>query len=662
VKDLIPIRYGRMLQSPFTFYRGAAALMASDLALTPNSGLIVQACGDCHLLNFGGFATPERRLVFGMNDFDETLQVKEARVAVFEPYVGRSPYANRGQRVVVGQRIMQSASDLFLGWTSIDDGSAMAGSRLPSKGRGKRRREWIMGFVKRVALTALVIATCSPAEPIPIAPQKMKRTGTVDERFQSFNVEMVEVTGGRFWAPYNKPGSAVPAETAAQPSVPGIDPNAFRNRAPIDLENPRLRKLAAALGPAYVRVSGTWANSTYFHDSDDAAPSSPPPGFGGVLTRSQWRGVVDFSRAVNAKIITSFAISAGVRDPGGLWTPVQAVKFLAFTRSIGGSIAAAEFFNEPSFASIGGAPKGYDAAAYARDFAVFLPFARKNAPGMLVLGPGSVGEAASTAPGIPLLKSEDMLKAAGPGLDAFSYHFYGAVSKRCAFMAGAPQTTPEAALSVDWLSRTARDEAFYAALRDRFEPGKPLWLTETGEAACGGNPWAASFIDSFRYLDQLGRLAKRGVQVVAHNTLSASDYALIDEETFTPRPNYWSALLWRKMMGAAVLDAGASPVQELHLYAHCLRGHPGGVALLAINADRGAAHDLAVPANAERYTLTAGDLLGNRVDLNGNELKLGANDTLPAITGTPAPAGPLNLAPASITFLAFPNAGNASCR
>jgi uncharacterized protein (DUF2252 family) len=73
VRELIPIRYGRMLQSPFTFYRGTAAIMAADLARTPTTGVHVQSCGDCHLLNFGGFATPERRLVFDINDFDETL-------------------------------------------------------------------------------------------------------------------------------------------------------------------------------------------------------------------------------------------------------------------------------------------------------------------------------------------------------------------------------------------------------------------------------------------------------------------------------------------------------------------------------------------------------------------------------------------------------------
>ncbi len=73
LEQLIPIRFGRMLVSPFTFFRGAASVMASDLSKTPTTGLRVQACGDCHLLNFGMFGTPERNLIFDINDFDETL-------------------------------------------------------------------------------------------------------------------------------------------------------------------------------------------------------------------------------------------------------------------------------------------------------------------------------------------------------------------------------------------------------------------------------------------------------------------------------------------------------------------------------------------------------------------------------------------------------------
>jgi len=523
------------------------------------------------------------------------------------------------------------------------------------------------GWLANAALAALAVALRSPAllggQAMAVSPAGMPRIGAVDERFQSFNIEMVEVTGGRFWAPYGKPAGA-PAETApaSRLSTPAIDPAAFRARPPADLANPRLRRLAAALGPAYVRISGTWANSTYFHDSDAPPPPVPPEGFGGVLTRPQWRGVVEFSRAVDARIVTSFAVSAGVRGADGVWTPRQARKLLEFTRSIGGRIAAAELFNEPTMAAMGGAPKGYDAAAYGRDFRAFLAFAKNSAPEMRILGPGSLGEATLVAAGNSMLRTEDMLAAAGRGVDAFSYHFYGAVSRRCAAMSGAPQTTPEAALSEDWLSRTDRDEAFYAALRDRFEPAKPLWLTETAETACGGNPWAAGFIDSLRYLDQLGRLAKRGVQVVAHNTLAASDYGLIGEADLQPRPNYWSALLWRRLMGATVLEAGNSPEPAVHLYAHCLRDHPGGVALLAINADREASHRLAVPIPSRRYTLAARDLLGATVALNGRELKTGPDGALPEIAGEPQPAGEVQLAPASIAFLAFPDAGNASCR
>ena len=504
-------------------------------------------------------------------------------------------------------------------------------------------------------------AAALAAQIVSVSPQDMSRKGTIDERFQSFNVEMVEVTGGRFWAPFGKQGSAAHEQPAPNLSGPAINPAVFRMRPPTDLANPRLRKLAAALGPAYVRVSGTWANSTFFQDSDDPAPTTPPPGFGGVLTRREWQGVVDFSRTVNARIVTSFAISAGVRDANGVWTPDQAQKLLTFTRTIGGTIAAAEFFNEPNIAAMGGAPKGYDAAAYGRDFSIFRSFAREHSPGMLILGPGSVNELTMLASGFPMLKSQDMLAAIGPGLDAVSYHFYGAVSKRCGSMAAAGQTTEEAALSEDWLSRTDRDEAFHAKLRDRFEPGKPLWLTETAESACGGNPWAASFIDTFRYVDQLGRLAQRGVQVVAHNTLAASDYALIDEDTLAPRPSYWAAVLWRRLMGTTVLDAGTSPVATVHLYAHCLRGQSGGVAVLAINTDRQRSHDLAFPLKGESYTLTSKNLMGASVELNGSELKVGAHDVLPEMPGRPTSAGRVQLGPTSITFFAFRDAGNASC-
>ena len=183
-----------------------------------------------------------------------------------------------------------------------------------------------------------------------------------------------------------------------------------------------------------------------------------------MLTRAEWKGVVDFARAVDAKIVTSFATSAGTRDAEGVWTPDQAKKLMDYTRSIGGNIAAAEFMNEPTFAEMGGAPKGYDAAAYAKDFKVFRKFAQADAPGMIVLGPGGVMEGSGEMPPFRhLVSTEDILTATGPAFDAYSYHSYGTASSRCARPGMSPGSSADAALSEDWLGRGEKIEAYYAA-------------------------------------------------------------------------------------------------------------------------------------------------------------------------------------------------------
>ena len=358
--------------------------------------------------------------------------------------------------------------------------------------------------------------------------------------------------------------------------------------------------------------------------------------------------MIGFAQAVDADIVTSFAISPGARDAAGVWTPDQARRLIACTRTAGGRIAAAEFMNEPDLIAISGAPAGYDAAAYGRDVGLFRAFMKQTAPEMMILGPGAAGESALAS---------DLLAASGSGTDVFSYHHYGTLSERCI-----GSSAPEAALSEEWLSRTDRTLAFYRTLRDKFEPGKPIWLTETAEAACGGNRLSATFLDTFRYLDQLGRLAKAGVQVVMHNTLAASDYGLLDETTLDPRPNYWGALLWRKLMGATVLDSGVPIEAGLHVYAHCQRGTSGGVALLVINTDRIASHPLTLAKPSERYTLDAASLRASTVWLNGATLGLDDKGDLPSIAGARTAAGALSFAPATISFLTIPEAANSACQ
>lgn len=503
------------------------------------------------------------------------------------------------------------------------------------------------------ALVALGAADRAPAPSLQLG--RLAKLGTVDARYQGYNVEMVEVTGGRFWAPYGSGGTT--------------PPDMYGERPPLDLTDPRLIALARNLGPSLMRVSGTWSNNTYL-EAEGEKLTVPPEGYRQVLTRQQWRNVVAFSRAVNAPIVTSFAVSGGTRGTDGVWKTDQAQRVVDLTKEAGGSLYAAEFFNEPNIpAAALGMPQNYGAEDYAKEFRIFREWAAKTVPEMKIIGPGGAGEGTlfedlhKIAPNNPLfaghVSSEDMMKRNPGSLDVVSYHFYGSVSQRCAAM-GLGTAVKADALTPAWLDRTLLDFNFYGALRDKYEKGKPLWNTETAQAACGGSPWAPTFLDSFRYLNQNGLLAQKGVQAVMHNTLATSDYALIERDTMTPRPNYWAAVLWKRTMGTTVLASPKSPSPALRLYAHCTAGQPGGVTVMALNTGE-AAQQLNLGGKGLAWTMTGQPLDTRQVLINGKAPDLAANGDLTGLNGA-AVAGKVTVPGQAIAFYSLPGAKNPVCR
>ncbi|HTR89645.1 MAG TPA: DUF2252 domain-containing protein, partial [Solirubrobacteraceae bacterium] len=156
VAELVPIRYGRMLVSPFTFYRGAAAIMAGDLAATPRSGLQVQCCGDAHLSNFGVFASPERRMVFDLNDFDETLpgpwewDVKRLAASVLiaardNGFEGKDQDQAvldtvREYRTAMAEFAAMKNLDVWYSRLDVEDAIREIGSRVPAKQRKRTEK------------------------------------------------------------------------------------------------------------------------------------------------------------------------------------------------------------------------------------------------------------------------------------------------------------------------------------------------------------------------------------------------------------------------------------------------------------------------------------------------------------------------------------------
>ncbi|MCL4673537.1 MAG: hypothetical protein KJZ64_11510 [Sphingomonadaceae bacterium] len=477
-----------------------------------------------------------------------------------------------------------------------------------------------------------------------------------DERFQSFQIGMSHLTGGETWRTYD--GDKAEGEATQAQRFDAVR----EARAPTDLANRRLRNLTAALAPLYIRYGGTTTNSVYFHDSDASAPSKPPEGFQTVLTRGRWKAAIDFAQAVDAKIITGFTISDGVRDASGAWTPAHARPWVEYTRAIGGEIFAAELYNEPNAREPGRTEEPESAENYARDFARLSAFRDASAPGLKLAGPGTAMLGLPVPiPSLEGVTAEQYMAATPkPQFDIVSYHFYGALAERCAPPDSPAGVSADDALTEEWLARPEKEFQKFRTLRDKYAPGAPIWLTETGAAACGGTRWQPTFIDTFRFLDTQARLAKQGLDVIVTHALISGSNGVIDEKTFMPNADYWAALLWRRLMGTKILDAG--PIQPgLHVYAHCQRGVTGGVTLLAINLE-GEATKLQLSGPVDLYTLTAPELQSRKVLLNGTPIELGPHDTVPETVPVRVTSGTISLAPTSISFIALPKASNKSCR
>ena len=495
------------------------------------------------------------------------------------------------------------------------------------------------------------------AQTIQLRTENLQKLRSVDPRLVSYNIEMTEVTGGTFWKAYT------PEEIAGNGTFPMVGfskkGSLMQVYPPIDLSQPRLRKLAKELGPVWVRVSGTWSTKTYY-DFDGAAKGVAPEGFQNVLTREQWLGVLDFVKAVGGRLLVSVANCEGIHAAHEPWQPAQAKLLFDLSREYGVPIDAAEFMNEPNLLSGSGAPKGYTFKDYIRDQDIFNKWLHENYPETLAVGPCSVGGGQmgkmKLEEGVlkivsKLVGTEKLLKGAKEKMDVFSYHYYNGVSERIAAGMSFVHWPAEKAHSEAYLDAAAYCARAAAKLRDQYMPGAQLWVTESGDAGGGGDTWASTYLDVFRTLNELGSFAAISDGVIFHNTLASSDYGWLKHGTFEPRPNYFAVLLWNTLMGTEVYDSG-EPIREgAHVYCHSRRDGQKGLAYLIINNSATDSTAVELPCEAVRYTLAGRDGVRSPVmTLNGRELFLGANDELPDLSGETV-SGRLVLAPQTCTFI-----------
>ena len=479
---------------------------------------------------------------------------------------------------------------------------------------------------------------------------------TVDPRLVSYNVEMTEITGGTFWKEYT------PEAVAGHGKFPmiGIRGNMdsmMQVYPPIDLTNPRLRKLTKHIGPVWVRVSGTWSTKTYY---DFEGTGVTPEGYQNRLTKEQWLGVLDFVKEMGAKLLISVANCEGIHSAKEPWNPSQAKLIFDLSREYGVPIDAAEFMNEPNLLAASGAPKGYTFAHYIRDQDIFNKWLHENYPETLAVGPCSVGggqmgrlkleEGPLKLVG-KMMGTEKLLKGSKEPMEVFSYHYYNGVSERIAAGVSFVHWPAEKATSEGYLDAARYCAEAAGKLRDKYMPGAQLWVTEAGDAGGGGCTWASTYLDVVRTLNELGSFATVSDGVIFHNTLASSDYGWLRHGTFEPRPNYFAILLWNTLMGTTVYDSG-EPIREgAHVYCHSRRDGKEGKAYLVINNSLTETTTVELPGQATVYALTGTTgMRSPTISLNGRELLLGENDELPDLSGVSA-AGKVEVAPGGCTFI-----------
>ena len=312
-----------------------------------------------------------------------------------------------------------------------------------------------------------------------------------------------------------------------------------------------------------------------------------------------------------------------------------------------------EFVNEPNIISYTGLPQGTTPADFARDHDIFVKWIKQHSPETLIVGLSSVGEGmekmlggGEMPAGMTFASTDQLLEGTEEKLDVFSYHYYNGVSAR-----GGATWPAEAATTEMYLGVAGMACRGCMPIRDKHVPGGEMWVTESGDAGCGGNTWASTFLDVFRTANELGEFAKLTNGVIFHNTLASSDYGFVAHTTFDPRPNYWLAHIYTKLMGTVVYDTKEEIREGAHIFAHSRKDGKDGVCYMIVNNSLTNSTTVELDKDVEVYVLSAESLRAPKVKLNGVELNLKENDELPELNPVKVEAGSLDLAPATITFI-----------
>jgi heparanase 1 len=456
----------------------------------------------------------------------------------------------------------------------------------------------------------------------------------VSERFLSFTIDIAQVVGGRFW------GSADQVDWVAGGSSP-VDA--------YDFDRPMLKRLAQNLAPAYLRIGGTAADESYYQMG--SSRSAPPAPYHYTLTREQWDAVNRFAQEAGLEMVFTLNAGRGPRDSRGQWKAENTRELVEYSVEKGYKVAAWGFGNEPNIFPFAHG-LWLSVEQFADEYAVMKDALEQIMPETQLLGPASafwpvLGEL------LPIFPR--FLERAGHLLDVVTWHYYPQQSRRSPFVTR--RASPARMLSPNFLDETGRWASRVGIHCDNYAPQAEIWLEETGNAQCGGEPGLSDrFVAGFWWLDLLGRLARSGQKVIMRQNLSGADYSLVNDATLKPNPDYWNSFLWKQFMGREVLDVQLSQqLPDLRVYVHRSgKSRPGWITALAMNINREESLTLEFNTSSlEVYQCTADDWMGKDVILNDYKLATRPDGSIPEVEPMVVVNNSLDLPPLSYAFIHF---------
>ncbi|XP_074583370.1 heparanase-like protein 2 [Curcuma longa] len=455
----------------------------------------------------------------------------------------------------------------------------------------------------------------------------------------------------------------------------------------LNLSHPLLAKSIRAFSPLRIRVGGSLQDQVVYGMPNLRTPCLPFSktdnglfGFSrGCLSMARWDEINRLFQNAGVVVMT-FGLNAlygrhlAQRNQWvGAWNSTNARDFIEYSISKGYNVDSWEFGNELSGQ---GVSASVSAEQYAKDLialkAALKELYRGSRRQPLLVAPGGFFEQQWYA---------QLLRDSGAGtLDVVTHHIYN-------LGPGDDQNIRERIIDPVYLSGEADTYRALQLTIERNGPWSSAWVGEAGGAFNSGSRLVSkAFLNSFWYLDQLGMASKYNTKVYCRQTLIGGNYGLLDSNTFVPNPDYYSALLWHRLMGKGVLSIDVSGSSYLRAYAHCSKGKVGGVSMLLINLSRYTKFSVRVvgvlygdgdgdgeggrkddgdsfieaspePGSREEYHLTAkdGNHLSQTVLLNGTPLEITGEGDVPPLNPVHAPVrSPIDVAPLSIAFVVFP--------